>query len=56
MVWLTSIGANCGKGFAESCCIFLFDSTKMRQSLVRWSVLLPWYMQYKGLFVYGPRP
>jgi hypothetical protein len=49
MVWLTSLGVDCYGGFAESCSIFFFDSRKMRQTLVRWSVLLPWYMQYEGL-------
>jgi hypothetical protein len=23
---------------------------------VRWLVLLPWYMRYRGLGVYGPQP
>jgi hypothetical protein len=41
MVWLTSLGANCCEGFAESCSIFLFDSRKMGQSLVWWLVSLP---------------
>jgi hypothetical protein len=51
MVWLTSRSADCCDGFAESCSIFLFDSRKMGQSLVRWSVSLPWYMKYGGLNV-----
>jgi hypothetical protein len=41
MVWLTSLGADCCGGCLESCCIFVFDSRKMRQSFVRWSVSLP---------------
>jgi hypothetical protein len=51
MVWLTSHGAICYEGFTESWSIFLSDSRKMGQSLVRWSVLLPWYMQYGVLNV-----
>jgi hypothetical protein len=39
-VWLTSFGADCCSGFVESCSIFLFDSKKMGQPLVRWSILL----------------
>jgi hypothetical protein len=51
MVWLTSRGTICDEGFAESWSIFLFDSRKMGQSLVRLLVLVPWYMQYGGLNV-----
>jgi hypothetical protein len=51
MVWLTSRGGDCYDDCAESCSIFLFDSRKIGQSLVRWLVLLPWYMQYRGLSV-----
>jgi hypothetical protein len=40
MVWLTSQGVVCYEGFVESWSIFLFDSRKMGQSLVRWSVSL----------------
>jgi hypothetical protein len=40
MVRLTSLGVDCCEGFTESCSIFFFDSRKMGQSLVRWSVLL----------------
>jgi hypothetical protein len=56
MVWLTSLGVDCCDGFAESCYIFFFDSRKMGQSLVWLSVSLPWYMQYRGLTMYGPQP
>jgi hypothetical protein len=48
MVRLTSRGADCCEGCAESCSIFLFDSRKIGQSLVQWLVALPWYMQYGG--------
>jgi hypothetical protein len=41
MVWLTSRGADYCEGCVESCSIFLFNSRKMGQSLVRWMVLLP---------------
>jgi hypothetical protein len=51
MVWLTSRDADCCEGCAESCSIFLFDSRKMGQSLVRWLVSLTWNMQYGGLNV-----
>jgi hypothetical protein len=51
MVRLTSRGADCCEGYAEACSIFLFDSRKMGQSLVRWLVSLQWYMQYGGLSV-----
>jgi hypothetical protein len=42
MVWLTSLGTDCCKGFAESCSIFIFDSRKMGQSFMQWPVSLPW--------------
>jgi hypothetical protein len=48
MVWLTSLAIDCCYGFMESYSIFFFDSRKMGQSLVQWSVSLPLYMQYKG--------
>jgi hypothetical protein len=51
MVWLTSRGAVCCERFVESWSIFLFDSRKMEQSLVWWSILLPWYIQYSDLNV-----
>jgi hypothetical protein len=51
MVWLTSRGMDCCGGCVESCSIFLLDSRKMWQSLVRWLVSLPWNMQYGGLNV-----
>jgi hypothetical protein len=35
---------DCCEGFVESCSIFLFDSRKIGQSLVWWSVSLPWHM------------
>jgi hypothetical protein len=35
MVLLTSLGADFCGGFVESCSIFLFNSSKMGQSLVR---------------------
>jgi hypothetical protein len=44
MVWLTSLGNDCYEDFVKSYSIFFFDSRKMGQSLVRWSVLLSWYM------------
>jgi hypothetical protein len=50
-VWLTSLGVDCCGGFSESYSIFFIDSRKMGQSLVRWSVSLQWYMQYRGLTV-----
>jgi hypothetical protein len=56
MMWLTSWGVDYCEGCAKSCSIFLFDSRKMGQSLVRWLVSLPWYIQYEGLNVLGPRP
>jgi hypothetical protein len=49
MVWLTSLGDDCCGGFVESRSIFLFDSMMMGWSFMRWSVSLPWYMQYGGL-------
>jgi hypothetical protein len=51
VVELTSLGANYCKGCVESWSIFLFDSRKMGQSLVRWLVWVPWHMQYGGLTV-----
>jgi hypothetical protein len=51
MVWLTYLGVDCYKSFEESCSIFFFDSRKMGKSFVRWSVSLPWYIQYRGLIV-----
>jgi hypothetical protein len=38
------LGADCCEGCVESCCIFLFDSRKMGQSLVRWLISLSWNM------------
>jgi hypothetical protein len=41
------------RSFCESWSIFFLDSKKMGQSLVRWSISLPWYRQYGGLTVYS---
>jgi hypothetical protein len=41
MMWLTSLGADCGEGWFDPWSIFILDSRNMWQSLVRWSVLLP---------------
>jgi hypothetical protein len=51
MVWLTYLDVDCCEGFLESRSIFLVDSRNMGQSLMRWLVSLPWYMQYGGLTV-----
>jgi hypothetical protein len=56
MVWLTTLDADCCRGRSESYSKFLLDSRNMGQSFVRWLVSFPWYMQYKGLNVYGPQP
>jgi hypothetical protein len=51
MVLLTSHGIDYCEGCAESCFIFLFDSMKIGQSLVRRMVSLSWNMSYGGLDV-----
>jgi hypothetical protein len=56
MVWLTSLDADCCRGYLESCSIFLLDSRNMGHSFMWWLVSLPWYIQYEGLNVYGPQP
>jgi hypothetical protein len=41
MVWLTSLGVDCGRGCLESCAIFVLDSRNIGHSFVRWFVSLP---------------
>jgi hypothetical protein len=56
MVWLTSLECNCIEGWVVSWFILRLVSMYIGQSLVRWSVSLLWYMEYKGLRVYDPQP
>jgi hypothetical protein len=54
MVWFTSVDVDCGGDWLQSCSIFLLDLMNTGQSLVRWLVSFPWYMQYGSLN--GPHP
>jgi hypothetical protein len=54
MMWFTSLDADCGGSWLQSCSIFRLDSMNIGQSLVRWLMSLSWYMHYKGLNV--PQP